>query len=174
MPPLSSAELEAFLAEPGVLMRVATVDADGAPHVTPIWFVHEDGRIWFTPRAASGWLAHLRRDPRVALCIDEQPLPYRKVIVRGRAEVVHDLGADDAWRDRYRRIARRYGDAEAAEAYIQATLDQPRALLSLPLAESEVQSWRMPLPGEPGEGIWHARYYAPGSQLSRNAPRKSR
>jgi nitroimidazol reductase NimA-like FMN-containing flavoprotein (pyridoxamine 5'-phosphate oxidase superfamily) len=135
--------------------------------VTPIWFVYEEGRVWFTPRAKSAWLEHLRRDPAVALCIDEQPLPYRKLIVEGEAEIVHELGQDDAWRDRYRRIACRYVPADAAEAYVQGTIDQPRALLCVELARAHVRSWRMPVAGEPGDGIWHARYYAPGSIMDR-------
>ena len=169
MPALSARERDAFLAEPGVLMRVATIAADGAPSVTPIWFIHEDGRIWFTPRAQSAWLADLRRDPRLALSIDEQSLPYRKVLVRGRAELVHDLGDDDVWRERYRRIARRYVPEAEAEGYVQGTIDQPRALFAVELAKATVTSWRMPLTGEPPEGIWHARYYAPGSMLEKAA-----
>ena len=141
--------------------------ADGSPLVTPIWFLHEDGAIWFTPRAASEWFACLRRDPRVALCIDEQPLPYRKVIVEGRAELVHDVGEDDLWRDRYRRIAGRYVPADAAEAYVQNTIDQPRGLYRLRLADAQVRNWRMPRDGEPGEGIWHDRYYGPGTRFKR-------
>jgi hypothetical protein len=31
--------------------------------------------IFFTPRARSEWFRCLRRDARVALCIEEQPLP---------------------------------------------------------------------------------------------------
>ena len=159
MPRMTSSERDTFLTERGILMRVATVDAEGAPYVTPIWFAYEEGRVWFTPRKRSAWLAHLRRDPRVALCIDEQPLPYRKLVVRGRAQLVHDVGQDDVWRERYRRIARRYIDDEAAEAYIQATIAEARALFSLDLASAQVQTWRMPLPGDPPESIWHARYY---------------
>ena len=51
------------------------------------------------------------------MCIDEQPLPYRKVIAEGEAELVHDVGEDDVWRDLYRRIAGRYVPQEAAEVY---------------------------------------------------------
>ncbi|HVS63538.1 MAG TPA: pyridoxamine 5'-phosphate oxidase family protein, partial [Thermoanaerobaculia bacterium] len=91
----------------------------------PIWFLFEEGAIWFTPRKRSSWFANLQRDPRVALSIDEQPPSYRKV---GRAELVFDLGEDDAWRDRYRSIACRYVSPEAADAYIEDTIDQPRAL----------------------------------------------
>ena len=99
MPRLTATERDDFLAERGVVMRIAVVRDDGSPLVTPIWFLHQDQAIYFTPREKSEWFACLRRDPRCALCIDEQPLPYRKVLVEGAAELVHDVGADDAWRD---------------------------------------------------------------------------
>ncbi|MFM8353618.1 MAG: pyridoxamine 5'-phosphate oxidase family protein [Gammaproteobacteria bacterium] len=161
MPQLSVTERDAFLAEPGVLMRVAVVRPDGSPLVTPIWFVHEDGAIWFTPRARSEWFACLRRDARVALCIDEQPLPYRKVVIEGHAELVHDVGADDQWRDRYRRIALRYVPPAGAEAYIRDTIDEPRGLYRVVLDQAKVKSWRMPVQSEDPRGRWHDRYYHP-------------
>ena len=159
MPPLSATERDAFLTERGILMRIATVHPDGSPLVTPIWFVFEDGSIFFTPRARSQWRDNIARDPRVALCIDEQPLPYRKVIVEAEPELVHDLGEDDEWRDLYRRIARRYIDDEQAEGYIQATIDEPRALYRVRLDDAKVKSWRMPVEDEDPTGIWHSRYY---------------
>lgn len=166
MPPLSAAEREAFLQQPGILCRIATIQPGGAPHVTPIWFVFEDGAVYVTPRAESAWLAHIRADPRVALTIDDQASPYNKVTVEGTAEILHDTGDDDAWRDLYRRIARRYVSPEGAEHYVQETIDQPRALLRVPLAGSKVRSWRMPVQGEAYTGIWHKRYYAPGSKMA--------
>ena len=166
MPPLSKSEREAFLQQPGILCRIATVQPSGAPHVTPIWFIYEHGAIWVTPRAESVWLDHLRGDPRVALTIDDQEHPYRKVTVEGTAELVHDLGEDDTWRDQYRRIAQRYVPPEGAERYIQETIDQPRALLRVALDGAKVRTWRMPVAGEPFKGIWHDRYYAPGSKLA--------
>lgn len=170
MPRLTAAERDAFLGTDGVLMRIATVDADGAPHVTPAWYVHEDDSIVFTPRADAVWFANLRREPRVALCIDEDPLPYRKVTVRGPARVLYEPGADPVWRDTYRRIARRYvGSDEAVEGYLDRTADQPRGLVAVPLGGAEVRGWRMPVEGEPDTGMWHQRYYAPGSELARDA-----
>ena len=165
MPKLTEMERDAFLAEPGVLMRISVVRADGSPLVTPIWFIHEDQAIYFTPRDKSEWFGCLRLDPRVALCIDEQPLPYRKVLAEGRAELVHDVGHDAAWRDQYVRIAQRYVDPEGAQAYVQNTIDQPRGLFRLVLATAKVSSWRMPVAGESGMGIWHNRYYVPGTDF---------
>ena len=166
MPPLSRSERDEFLQEPGILCRIATIQPSGAPHVTPIWYIFEDGRIYLTPRAESAWLSHIRADNRVALTIDDQEHPYKKVTVEGLADLAYDLGEDDAWRDLYRRIARRYVAPEGAERYIQETIDQPRALLSVALSAAKVRTWRMPLAGEPMDGIWHRRYYVPGSKLA--------
>ncbi|MCR9277764.1 MAG: pyridoxamine 5'-phosphate oxidase family protein [Pseudomonadaceae bacterium] len=167
MPTLSSSERDAFLTEPGVLMRVSVVREDGSPLVTPIWFAFEDGAIYFTPREKSEWFRCLQRDPRVALCIDEQPLPYRKVIAEGSAELVHDVGVDDEWRDLYLRIATRYVGEQGANQYVTDTIDQPRALFRLPLEQARVKTWRMPVEGEAPEGIWHDRYYVPGTAFKR-------
>ena len=159
MPRLRPEEVRAFLGEPEHLVRLATVDDDGAPHVVPIWFVFEDDRIWITPRERSTWWGHVQREPRVAMVIDEEASPYRKVIVRGPIEIVHGLGEDDAWRDRYRRIACRYTPDEWADAYLTNTHDEPRALLALDCNPSTVTTWRMPVAGEDPKGIWADRYY---------------
>jgi PPOX class probable F420-dependent enzyme len=169
MPVMTAAELAAFLGEPGHLLRLATVDEDGMPRVVPIWYIHEDGEIFFTPRGPAAFLANLRRDPRVGLSIDEEALPYRKVTVQGEARLVHDVGADDAWRDLYRHIAYRYVGKDAADAYVDNTIDQPRALLAVPVAGSKVTTWRMPNQTEDQTGIWHRRYYLDGTLMARIA-----
>lgn len=170
MPKLKDEERDEFLAELGVIMNIATVDGDGAPLVTPIWFVHEEGRIWFTPRQHSEWLKHIRNDKRIALSMDEPDLPYRKVVVRGTATIDYEVGNDDAWRDRYRRIAQRYIPEEDANNYVDGTDDQPRALCSIKLSESEVRSWRMPLENEPYQGIWAKRYWTDSAKVKDEAP----
>ncbi len=166
MPRLDDTELAEFLEQPGVLVRIGTVDDDGMPRVVPTWFIHRDGQILFTPREASVFLANLRRDARVGLSIDEEPLPYRKVTVQGTATFVHDVGADDDWRDLYREIAYRYVPQEQADEYVENTIDQPRALLAVPLAGSKVTTWRMPVDDEDGTGIWHRRYYRDGTIMA--------
>jgi nitroimidazol reductase NimA-like FMN-containing flavoprotein (pyridoxamine 5'-phosphate oxidase superfamily) len=159
MPQLTQIERDEFLETPGVLLRIAVTREDGSPLVTPIWFVYRDSAIYFTPRERSEWFSCLRRDARAALCIDEDALPYRKVVIEACAELVHDVGEDDQWRDLYRDIARRYVPGEAAEAYVKNTIDEPRGLFRVRLEDAKVRCWRMPVEGEAGEGIWHARYY---------------
>ena len=164
---MSTDEQARFLDEPGILMRIAVVRDDGAPLVTPIWFIYRDDAIWFTPREKSEWFGCLRRDSRVSLCIDEQPPPYRKVLIDGEAELVHDIGADDHWRELYRDIAHRYVGQAAGDQYVNNTIEEPRGLYRVPLAGSRVRNWRMPGENEAPEGIWHSRYYvSPDRQFS--------
>ena len=171
MPRLSRVETLTFLGEREHLLRLATVDADGMPRLAPVWCTHEPsaddglGTLLFTPRERSVFLANLRRDPRLALSIDEDALPYRKVSVQGRVRIVHDIGNDDAWRDIYRAIACRYLDDAGADRYLAATHDQPRALLAVDLDDASVTSWRMAIGDEPATGIWAAPYYADGSRM---------
>lgn len=169
MPQLSAEEVARFLDEPGHLVRIGTVDADGMPRVVPTWFVVVDGRLLFTPRAPAIFLRNLRRDPRVGLSVDEQALPYRKVTVQGHAEILHEPGEDDRWRAIYRSIALRYLRAEAADAYLGETADQPRALVAVDLGTARCTTWRLPDRGEDLTGIWHRRYYAEGTTLARRA-----
>jgi len=159
MPKLSAQEQSEFLNERRVIMKIAAVKPDGSPFVTPVWYLCEHGAIYFTPREQSDWFGYLRNDPRVALCIDEQPLPYRKVLIDGGAELLHDVGEDDAWRDLYLRLSARYIPQRDAEAYVRNTLNEPRGLFRVVLADAKVRSWRLPVDGEASEGIWHKRYY---------------
>lgn len=159
MPRLTAAERDAFLDEPGHLVRVGSVDADGMPRVVPTWFVRDGDDVLFTPRLESVFLANLLRDPRVGLSIDEDALPYRKLTVQGQVRVVHPPGDDDAWRDTYRTIARRYVGEAGADAYLSFTVEEPRALLAVSLSSSRTSTWRMPVGAEDPSGIWAARYF---------------
>jgi nitroimidazol reductase NimA-like FMN-containing flavoprotein (pyridoxamine 5'-phosphate oxidase superfamily) len=160
MPGLTPDEADAFLREPGHLVRIGTVDDAGVPLVVPIWFILRDGALLVTPRERSAWLAHLRRDPRVCMTIDESGPPNRKVVARGTARFVFDLGHDDEWRGIYRDIALRYVPESWADAYLADTHDEPRALVALDLADAEVTTWRMPSrPGESPLAVWAPKYY---------------
>lgn len=165
MPKLSADDVARFLDEPGHLARIGTTDADGFPRVLPLWFVVEDRRLYFTPRSPAVIWHNIVRDPRVGISIDETASPYRKVTLQGIADIAHQPGDDDAWRDRYRRIAKRYVPETWADGYVDGTSDQPRALCAVDLdaPTTRLSTWRMPIEGENPTGIWHRRYYADGT-----------
>lgn len=97
---MSPEERDAFLREERTC-RVASTGADGAPHVTPLWFVWEGRSLWLTSIVKSQRWTDLQRDNRVSVVVDtgHEFLELRGVELRGRAEVVGEVprtGAPDA------------------------------------------------------------------------------
>src|SRR6187549_3788942 len=88
---LEKAELDDFLKE-GIVCRVATLDANGWPYVVPAWFEWEpnEGIFWVIGREKSAWAIHMANDPRVAITIDDEGAPYRKLQAQGTAEIVEE------------------------------------------------------------------------------------
>jgi len=75
--------------------HVATIMPDGSPQVTPVW-VDYDGR-YVRINSARGRTKdkNLRRNPNVALAIQDPDNPYRYLQVRGRVVEITEAGADD-------------------------------------------------------------------------------
>lgn len=86
---MSDAEVEDFLAA-SRKVQVATVNADGSPHLTTLFYVVQDGRIAFWTYGRSQKVKNLERDPRVTCLVEtgDDYFELRGVAVSGRAELV--------------------------------------------------------------------------------------
>jgi PPOX class probable F420-dependent enzyme len=111
---MTAAEVRAFLLHGTRTAKVATTTPDGHPHAMPVWFVLDGDEIVFTTAAESVKGRHLRRDPRVALVVDDETPPFAFVHVRGRATVGDDM--DELLRYATE-IGRRYMGAARAEEF---------------------------------------------------------
>lgn len=78
--------------------KLATVSADGSPHVAPIWFeLDDDGNLFFTTGASTVKGRNLRREPRMSLCVDDENPPFSYVLLFGVAEILEDPDALLKW-----------------------------------------------------------------------------
>lgn len=115
MPAMDRDELRAFLRHGTRTGKLATVRADGSPHVAPIWFLlEEDDSLLFTTGATTVKGRNLRRDPRASLAVDDERPPFAYVRVDGRVEISEE---PEALLDAATRIAARYMGPELAGAY---------------------------------------------------------
>lgn len=119
MRPMTDAEWQAFATTGTRTGKLATHRADGRPHVTPIWFLldrpeNEPPRVVFTTWHDSLKHRSLRRDPRFALCVDDQEPPYGYTMLECTAEFTDDPAQLLSWATR---IGGRYMGAERARAY---------------------------------------------------------
>lgn len=111
---MTKEEYRRFLSEGTRTLKVATVDANGRPHVAPVWFVFDGDDIIFTTGADTAKGRHLRRDPRVALCADDETPPFSFVLIEGTATISDDLAEMLGWATR---IGGRYMGADRAEEF---------------------------------------------------------
>jgi PPOX class probable F420-dependent enzyme len=112
---MTEAEMRRFLqAQPARTGKLATVRADGRPHVAPIWFVLKDNELIFTTWHETVKAANLRHNHHVAVCVDDQQPPFAFVIVEGLALVDEDAADLKQWTTR---LAARYMGEEQAEAF---------------------------------------------------------
>ena len=74
--------------------HIATVGADGAPQVTPVWVDFDGSHIRFNTARGRVKDKNLQRNPKVAISIQDPENPYRYVQVRGRVTEMTEKGAD--------------------------------------------------------------------------------
>jgi PPOX class probable F420-dependent enzyme len=77
-------DLASFWREPN-LAKLATINADGTPHLAPIWYLHDGRHLLMATRPEARKVRNILRDPRVTVCIDRPTPPYAGVLVQGTA-----------------------------------------------------------------------------------------
>ncbi len=123
MTPEFSTEIEQFLTEAKIPLRLATNTVSGWPVVVSLWFVPLAGSLWCATQHSAVVIEHLRHDSRCGFEVAPDQPPYRGV--RGRATAtLHPSRGEEILRtllDRY-----------------LAGVDSPLATQLLSKCESEV------------------------------------
>lgn len=87
---MTESEIRAFLSEGTRTGKLATVRADGRPHVAPVWFVVDGQELVFTTWHATVKGRNLDRSRRAALTVDLERPPYAFVMVEGPVSISQD------------------------------------------------------------------------------------
>ncbi len=112
---MSNHDVTAFLAaDPPQTAKLATVRGDGRPHLAPVWFALDGDTVVFNTGTDTVKGRNLRRDGRIALCVDDPTPPFTFVTIEGVAELDDDLDEVRRWA---MVIAGRYMGADRAEEF---------------------------------------------------------
>ena len=146
---MSAEEIQEFLAGP-VVARVATIDEEGQPYITPVWQEWDGEAMWIVPRERSTWVRHIQKNPNVAVSCAMDSGTYARVLMRGRAEIVFGPAPmAGQCLDVANRMALRYLGEHGPE-YLVPTYDRPRYLIKF--VPETLVSW---------DGVeWHSKYTA--------------
>ena len=122
--------IDEFLTTPNRHAIVGTNRRDGAPQLSPVWYIYENGTMYISVPEGSAKHRNLQRDPRVSICVDGGRQDVRAVMLYGAVEIKE---RNDARTQEMRlRIIRAYYPAEdAARRYYETIEDTPSVLLIL-------------------------------------------
>ena len=88
---MNDEEVAAFL-EAGHTLEVATIGKNGFPHVAPMWYVVDDGKVVFRSFTKSQKIVNLQRNPKLTVLV-EKGLAYEDlqgVMIQGTAALIDD------------------------------------------------------------------------------------
>ena len=139
-------ELTEFLSSGAKILQVATIGKDGSPHLAPMWFVLDDGKIVFRSFTKSQKIVNLKRDPRITVLVEEGDSneTLQGVMIKGTGRLIEDR---DYVLELYGRVGARYPfagdtpvelDPDALEAAFGRFAEKNTAVVVEP---EKVTSW---------------------------------
>ena len=93
---------------------LSTVSPDGSVHAMPMWYLYEEGKIWFMSGDKAQKTNNVRRTGKATVTLDLRERPYYAIMIKGDAEVREPFD-----KDKQKRLMTRYISDADATAYIE-------------------------------------------------------
>jgi len=149
---MTDEEIEQFLTD-NMKVQVATIGPDGAPHLSTLYYVLDDGLIAFWTYGRSQKIVNLRRDPRIT-CLVEDGDDYfelRGVSIQGKARLVEEY--DDIHALGSRVAKRMAGGVDLGDFGDEIVDKQARKRVGVVVEPIKVATWdHRKMSGPPGSG----------------------
>lgn len=137
---MNEAEVAVYLEEQRIL-NVATIGANGYPHLVAMWFTMLDARPTFWTFAKSQKVVNVRRDPKITGLVEsgESYDELRGVELVGTARLIEDY---DAILDIGKRVTVKYnGEAALGEQGLAFIEKQAHKRVGIAIEIVDVVSW---------------------------------
>ena len=108
---------------------LATNGRNGAPQLTPVWFLFLDGVLYVSVQANTVKVKNLRRDPTVSVCIEGGREDARYVVLSGKAELIEPGEREKALR--WKIVRHYYADEAAAKSYNEMIKERTGVIITL-------------------------------------------
>jgi PPOX class probable F420-dependent enzyme len=70
--------------------RLSTIDPDGTPNSTPVFYALMDGEVYLGTQRTRKKFLNLEDNPKVCFTVDSPESPYKGIMIQGTAEVIDD------------------------------------------------------------------------------------
>lgn len=132
-------EVLGFLGDSVRVGRLATVSAGGDPHVVPVWFEVDDGRVLVHTQMESLKAKNIAATGRHSFVVDVDTMPYKGASVGGAARIARDDEVDSL--ALVRRLAVAYLGPEAGPGFGEYIAAMPGEHVTLVLEVDHHESW---------------------------------
>jgi PPOX class probable F420-dependent enzyme len=105
--------------------KLGTVMKDGSPHVTPIWYMVEEGKLFINTTTSRVKYFNIKRDSRVCFLVDDG---YPYVIVFGWARIATER---DGKKDIEALAIRYTGEEQGRKSAREMYWKQPRVTIEI-------------------------------------------
>jgi general stress protein 26 len=143
-PPLSPKDLDGFL-RGRYIAQVATASTDGTPHVKPVWFTCEGGKVWVITWLKCKTVNNIQQNPRVAVSIDPSQVPVEKFpdmgcLIHGEAELVPEMKTKiDPASWHFKIFAKYVGEENCYKPPMSHHLSNPN--MAIGISPTKILSW---------------------------------
>ena len=72
--------------------HLSTVDPNGTPQTTPVFYALMDGEIYVGTQRGRKKFRNIEKNPKVCFTIDTPTSPYKGIMIQGTAEIIHNDG----------------------------------------------------------------------------------
>ncbi len=121
-------------------IQVCTLNKDGTPHLTVMWFAVHDGAIVLETFTKSQKIVNLKRDPRMAVLLEdgEQYEELRGVSINCEAELVDDY---DTVHERHADVIQRNTPGVTREQALEYTAEMCKKKTVILVRPQKVMNW---------------------------------
>lgn len=105
--------------------KIATIRKDGSPHVTPIWYLLDGGKLIVNTTTDRVKYWNIKRDPRVSFLVDDG---YPYIMIQGKARIATER---DALKDIESLAIRYTGEEKGRKAARDRYWKQPRVSIEI-------------------------------------------
>ena len=71
------------------ILRLATIDKRGMPHIVPVWYLYKDGIFYVGTNTSTKKAKNVKKNPKVSFCVDAGiRSPIFGVMGRGVAKLI--------------------------------------------------------------------------------------
>lgn len=88
---LTEKQVEEFLSKSKLNLLLGTIDPKGEPNIHPVWYYHENGKLYVETSKSSSKVKNIKNNNAVYFCIDDEKIPYKGVRGKGTAKISENI-----------------------------------------------------------------------------------